>query len=59
MRRTLLTLSTLAVVGDAVLLPFYPQYFASRFGVEDARLVGNYLAALCLVVILADRKSVV
>ncbi|PXX41811.1 MFS transporter [Aquitalea magnusonii] len=53
MRRTLLTLSTLAVVGDAVLLPFYPQYFASRFGVEDARLVGNYLAALCLVVMLA------
>lgn len=53
MRRALLTLSTLAVVGDAVLLPFYPQYFASRFGVEDARLVGNYLAALCLVVMLA------
>lgn len=53
MRRTLLTLSTLAVVGDAVLLPFYPQYFASRFGVADARLVGNYLAALCLVVMLA------
>jgi hypothetical protein len=53
MRRVLLTLTTLAVVGDAVLLPFYPQYFASRFGVNDASLVGNYLAAMCLVVMLA------
>jgi predicted MFS family arabinose efflux permease len=53
MRRALLALTTLAVVGDAVLLPFYPQYFASRFGVNDASLVGNYLAAMCLVVMLA------
>ena len=53
MRRVLLTLTSLAVVGDAVLLPFYPQYFASRFGVNDASLVGNYLAAMCLVVMLA------
>jgi DHA1 family multidrug resistance protein-like MFS transporter len=52
-RRRLLLVSGFAVLGDAVLMPFYPQFFASRFGVVAPEAVGAYLAAMCLVVMLA------
>lgn len=49
----LMGLTALAVVSDAMLLPFYPQFFAERFGVNDPQHVGAYLAAMCLTVMFA------
>lgn len=49
----LVTVTAVAVVSDAMLLPFYPQFFAERFGVNDPSHVGGYLAMSCLVVMLA------
>lgn len=49
----LMGLTALAVVSDAMLLPFYPQFFAERFGVSDPQHVGAYLAAMCLTVMFA------
>ncbi|MEO0592614.1 MAG: MFS transporter [Myxococcota bacterium] len=48
--RTLVFTTAVAVVSDAVLIPFYPQLFREGFGVEDPNHVGLYLAATCLVV---------
>ncbi|MFY0992193.1 MFS transporter [Halomonas sp. C05BenzN] len=49
----LVAVTAVAVVSDAMLLPFYPQFFAERFGVADPSHVGGYLAMSCLVVMLA------
>ncbi len=49
----LVAVTAVAVVSDAMLLPFYPQFFAERFGVSDPSHVGGYLAMSCLVVMLA------
>lgn len=52
-RRDLLIASTaIAVVTDAVLIPFYPRLFAEAFAVDDPRHVGVYLAATCVIVML-------
>ncbi|WP_275286075.1 MFS transporter [Halomonas elongata] len=49
----LVAVTAVAVVSDAMLLPFYPQFFAARFGVTDSSHVGLYLAMSCLVVMVA------
>ncbi|MEQ6289213.1 MFS transporter [Vogesella sp. GCM10023246] len=49
----LLLITALAVVSDAMLLPFYPQFFTARFGVNDPQHVGAYVAAMCLTVMFA------
>ncbi len=49
----LLAVTAVAVISDAMLLPFYPQFFAARFGVADPSHVGAYLAMSCLVVLVA------
>ena len=49
----LVAVTAVAVVSDAMLLPFYPHFFAERFGVTDPSHVGGYLAMSCLVVMLA------
>ncbi|RTR00835.1 MFS transporter [Halomonas nitroreducens] len=49
----LVAVTAVAVVSDAMLLPFYPQFFAERFGVTAPSHVGAYLAMSCLVVMLA------
>lgn len=49
----LLLITALAVVSDAMLLPFYPQFFTARFGVNDPQHVGAYVAAMCLMVMFA------
>ena len=46
LRRALIGMTLLAVLGDSLLMPFYPQYFAERFGELRSR-VGLYLAAVC------------
>lgn len=49
----LVAVTAVAVVSDAMLLPFYPQFFAERFAVSDPSHIGGYLAMSCLVVMLA------
>ncbi|MEM6731601.1 MAG: MFS transporter [Myxococcota bacterium] len=49
-RIALITTTAIAVVSDAVLVPFYPQLFESAFGVDEPSHVGIYLAATCLTV---------
>lgn len=49
----LIVVTAISVVSDTMLIPFYPQYFANVFGVEDPQYVGLYLAVYCLVVMLA------
>lgn len=53
LRFWLIAMSAVAVVADTMLLPFYPQYFAARFGVTDPQHTGLYTAAICLVAMLA------
>ncbi|MDR5857914.1 MFS transporter [Halomonas eurihalina] len=49
----LVAVTAVAVISDAMLLPFYPQFFAARFGVTDPSHIGLYLAMCGLVVMLA------
>lgn len=49
----LISVTVIAVVCDTMLLPFYPGFFASAFGITDPAYVGGYIAAFCLVVLLA------
>ncbi|MEW5682747.1 MAG: MFS transporter [Pseudomonadota bacterium] len=49
----LISITVIAVVCDTMLLPFYPGFFASAFGITDPAYVGGYIAAFCLVVLLA------
>ena len=52
--KTILILMTAAaVISDAVLMPFYPQFFAERFAITDSTYVGNYISRVCIVVMLA------
>lgn len=51
-RDLLVGTTAVAVVTDAVLLPFYPKLFSDAFGVDDPQHVGIYLAATCLIVML-------
>ncbi|MDO9406291.1 MAG: MFS transporter [Polaromonas sp.] len=50
LRTSLILMTALAVVTDNLIIPFYPQYFAERFGQPPAWHVGAYLAAVSLVV---------
>jgi DHA1 family multidrug resistance protein-like MFS transporter len=49
----LVLMTAIAVVSDSLLHPFYPQFFASVFGIRDPEYVGNYIAASHLTVILS------
>ncbi|MCW3464210.1 MFS transporter [Chitinophaga nivalis] len=53
LRFFLISMTLLAVVSDYLLHPFYPHFFASRFGVTDPREVGIYFSAICGTVMLA------
>jgi DHA1 family multidrug resistance protein-like MFS transporter len=50
LRIAILLMSALAVVSDAVLIAFYPQFFAQRYGVTGAFHVGAYIAAISIAV---------
>ncbi|WP_226911416.1 MFS transporter [Gallaecimonas mangrovi] len=52
-KSALIVLTLIAVVGDAMLVPFYPRFFAEAFARHNAHWVGLYLAAICAVVMLA------
>ena len=46
-------MTLVAVISDYLLHPFYPQFFALRFGKNDPEQVGYYFAALCFMVMIA------
>ena len=50
LRLSLITMTALAVVTDNLIIPFYPQYFAERFGHPPQWHVGLYLAVVSLVI---------
>ena len=50
---SLVAMIAVSVVSDCMLLPFYPQFFASVFSVTDPQHVGFYLSATSLAVMLA------
>jgi hypothetical protein len=52
-KTTLVWLTSIAVISDALLHPFYPQYFAEVLGIRSAHHVGLYVAASSLTVLLA------
>jgi MFS transporter, DHA1 family, multidrug resistance protein len=52
-RAFLVLMTAVAVVGDSLLHPFYPQYFQAVFGVSDPLYVGFYVAACSLTVLLS------
>lgn len=49
----LVLMTFIAVVSDYLLHPFYPQFFAIRFGVTNPKLVGYYFAAICFIVMVS------
>lgn len=53
LKAALVGMTAVAVISDTMLQPFYPQYFAARFGVSDPVHVGVYIAALCLTAMLS------
>lgn len=52
-RTFLVAMTAVAVVGDSLLHPFFPQYFRAVFGVTDSVHVGFYVAACSLTVLLS------
>lgn len=46
-------MTLVAVVSDYMMHPFYPLFFASRFGIEDPRITGTYFSAVCATVMVA------
>lgn len=50
LRFHIITMTVLAVVSDAILIPFYPQFFSARYGMDSAVHVGAYVAAISLAV---------
>ncbi|WP_028221641.1 MFS transporter [Paraburkholderia oxyphila] len=52
LRNTIILMTTFAVVSDAILIPFYPQFFAARYGVTSPVHAGAYVACISIVVML-------
>lgn len=52
-RFLLIAMIAISVVSDAMLMPFYPQFFEAEFSIIDPLLTGVYLSASCFVVMLA------
>ncbi|GAA0194742.1 hypothetical protein GCM10009122_58470 [Fulvivirga kasyanovii] len=53
LRFFLIAMTLLAVVSDAMLMPFYPQFFEETFGMSNPQHVGYYIAATCFTVMFA------
>lgn len=50
LRVLIITMTVLAVISDAILIPFYPQFFSARYGVDSPVHVGAYVAAISIAV---------
>ncbi|MDR7151667.1 putative MFS family arabinose efflux permease [Hydrogenophaga palleronii] len=46
----LILMTVFAVISDALLIPFYPQFFSERYGLDSPFHVGAYVAAISIVV---------
>lgn len=53
LRLCLISLTLISVVADTMLLPFYPHFFESAFGIQSPEHVGLYIAACCVTVMTA------
>ncbi len=53
LRFYLILMTLVAVVSDYLMHPFYPIFFAERFGITDARVTGIYFSAVCATVMVA------
>jgi len=52
LRPTLVAMMALSVLSDTILIPFYPLFFAQRYGETSALHAGLYVAAISLVVMM-------
>ncbi|SMG59957.1 MFS transporter [Paraburkholderia susongensis] len=52
LRNTIILMTTFAVISDAILIPFYPQFFSARYGVTSPVHAGAYVAFISIVVML-------
>ena len=50
LRTAIVVMSAFAVISDAVLIAFYPQFFESRYGITSEFHVGAYIAAISIAV---------
>ena len=50
LRFHIITMTVLAVISDAILIPYYPQFFSARYGMDSPVHVGAYVAAISLAV---------
>ncbi|CAJ0738466.1 hypothetical protein R16034_01126 [Ralstonia edaphis] len=50
LRVYIILMTTFAVISDAILIPFYPQFFAARYGLDSPVHVGAYVAAISIAV---------
>ena len=53
LRLALILLTVISVVCDTLLLPFYPQFFASEFAISNATIIGLFVANCCITVMVA------
>ena len=53
LRHALIAMSALACFSDAVLIAFYPQFFAQRYGMHSELHTGAYIACISLAVMVA------
>ncbi|MEK8032759.1 MFS transporter [Ideonella sp. DXS29W] len=53
LRHSIVLMSAFACFSDAVLIAFYPQFFAERFGMHSELHTGAYVACISLAVMLA------
>lgn len=53
LRNSVIAMSALACFSDAVLIAFYPQFFAQRYGVLSELHTGAYVACISLAVMVA------
>lgn len=50
LRTHIIVMTAFAVVSDAILIPFYPQFFSLRYGMDSSVHVGAYVAAISIAV---------
>ncbi len=52
LRNMIIMMTAFAVISDAVLIPFYPQFFTARYGVTSPVHAGAYVAFISIAVML-------
>lgn len=50
LRLHVITMTVLAVISDAILIPFYPQFFSERYDLDSPVHVGAYVATISIAV---------